>query len=233
MSVLCSLTQISAHLLEIMKEHPPVLELFRSVELTDGESEKIDNIYGLPSNYIHLLNEVLAEPTQAAGQLTLWDLEEAENWRQEYPEEYERIKSKFYQILIEGKTALILDLGKAWDAIGYIFRGGVCPSSQPLLVNQTADGDPRIEVICGGANFEIEIRYLEHFEVQEIANSLASVSESFIRRRFEQGRREQPDLYRSSWAEEAYEGCLRYCTKVQEFYIDAAKKSNGILINLG
>lgn len=233
MSVLCSLTQISSHLLSRITENPSVLELFRSVGPIDSEEIKIDNIYGLSTEYIQLLSEVLAEPDQAVGQLTLWDIEEAESWRREYTEEYKLIKSEFYKILIEGKTAPILDLGKTWDAIGYIFRGGVYSEPQPFLVDQTVDKEIRVETVFGGKNIEVETRYHENPEVQMIANALSNFSEEVIRKRFEQGQREQPNLYRYNWSEEAYEGCLSYCTKVKDFYINAANQASGILICLG
>jgi hypothetical protein len=232
MSVLCSFTQVPPHLLQKIQKSLPVLELFRIGEPMDSESEKIGSIQGLSSSYNQLLCEVLVEPEQAIGQLTLWDLQKAVSWKHEYPKEYELLRSEFYQILIEGKTTSDLDLGKSWDAIGYIFRGDVYSGSQPFLVDQTSE-EARVEVVFGGRRIDEGIRYLESTEVREIADVLSSFSTELIRKRFEQGQLVRPKLYRYNWSEEAYEFYLRYCHEVKNFYADAANLGKGILVDFG
>lgn len=233
MSVLCSFTQVSAHLLQRIKESLPALELFQIGEPMDSESEKIENIQGLLSGYSQLLRDVLVEPEQAIGQLTLWDLQQAEIWKREYSREYELLKSDFYQILIEGKTASALDLGESWDAIGYVFRGDAYSESQSFLVDRTTSGEARVEVVFCGEDIDEGIRCLESAEVREMANVLSDFSKELIRKRFEQGQNVQPNLYRYNWSEEAYEWHLTYCTRVKEFYVDAANQGKGILIYFG
>jgi Domain of unknown function (DUF1877) len=232
MSVLCSLTQISSDLLLKIREMPSVLELFRVIEPIDSEERKIDNVYGLSSEHNYLLSEILSEPEQAIGQLTLRDLEEVELWKGEYPDDYQSLKSEVYQILTEGKRTPILDLMKGWDAVGYIFRGDTYSESQSFLANGSNE-ETRIEVIFGGKSLDEDTRYLESAEVQEIASALCRFSENIIRKRFEQGRNMQPTLYHWDWLEESYGYLLNRCVEVQNFYTDAAEQAKGILISLG
>jgi Domain of unknown function (DUF1877) len=234
MSVLCSLTQISPYLLNIIQAMPSVFELFWSVESIDSE-DIIDNIYGLSSKYPHLLREILPEPEQAIGIFTLWDIKEIENWRVEYTEDFQLIKSEIYQIVIEGKTTPRLDLGKSWDAVGYIFRASFDYKDKSFLIDETTTKEVRVEVILGGKNLtdDVDIRYFESMKVQEIADSLSKFSNDTIQRRFQQMQSEQYNTYQYRWSKNGYEGLLSICNAVKDFCQDAAKRGNGILIDLG
>jgi hypothetical protein len=211
MSVLFSLKQVSTHLLQKIIETPEVLKLFENVLPIDSDEEKIASIHELSPEYVQLLNEILLVPEQAIGQVTLWDLEEVDHWRGKYFKEYQLLKSEIYPVLIEGKTAPVLDLGKSWDALGYIFKGhALYSSSQSCLVEGTGR-DTTVEVILGGKHLNEWTRYLESAQITEIANALSHISEEVIRHRFEQGRSLKPNLYRYNWSEDAYASCLKCC----------------------
>jgi Domain of unknown function (DUF1877) len=233
MSVLCSLKQVSTDLLQKIIETPALLELFENVIPIDSEEEKIENIHELSPEYVQLLEEIWLAPEQAIGQLTLWDLEEVDHWRGNYPEEYQLLKSEIYSIMIEGKTAPVLELGQSWDALGYIFRGRALYSSTQSCLVEGMGRDTTVEVILGGKHLNEWTRYLESIQIREIATALFHISEEVIRHRFEQGRNANPNLYRYNWSEDAYASCLKCCLELKNFYLDAAYQTKGILINLG
>jgi hypothetical protein len=68
-------------------------------------------------------------------------------------------------------------------------------------------------------------------EVQIVAEGLSRISETVIQYRIQHGATFRAKLY-SFWAEEDYEELLDFCSDVKEFYSDAARRGNAVLINI-
>jgi hypothetical protein len=230
MSITGLLTQISSYTLAKVNETRSLLDLFQDISSVD-EAPKIDNLYGLSSERMSLLREILPDPEQVVGEWTLWDFVTLEEWKADYPEDFDALKSDLYQIIVEGRVAPSLDLGKGWHVISYIFTGSLSMEILPFLVDETEDNLKVNAILCGQPlDEDSHLRYLGVAEVREISEALSRLSDELIRQRFDQKMSVQPDTY--LWMDETYEEVLYLCREVQAFYNSAANRDNAMLMSI-
>jgi Domain of unknown function (DUF1877) len=230
MSITGLLKQISSHTLERVNETRSLLDLFQGIAPVD-EAPKIDNLYGLSSERISLLREILSDPEQVVGEWTLWDFVTLENWKADYPEDFDALKADLYQIVVEGKVASSLDLGKGWHVISYIFTGSSSMEILPFLVDETEDNLKVNAILCGQPlDGDGSLRYLKTAEVQELSEALSRLSDELIHQRIDEKMSAQPNTY--LWMGESDEEVLYLCREVQEFYNSAANRGNAMLISI-
>jgi hypothetical protein len=230
MSITGSLTQISASLLEKVKETPSSLDVFWRVSPIDDKEPKIDNIQGLSSEHLAMLHEILSNPEEVVNQWTLQDIRTLEYWKADYSADYKHLRADVYRLVTEGKTTPSIDLFQDWHLLSYIFRNDTSMEVQPFLVAEEGE-DLRVNAVLCGQPIDEVTRYLETEQVQTVTEGLLRISETTIKHRIQQGATLQAKLY-SFWAEEDYEELLEFCKVVKEFYSDAANRGNAVLIQI-
>jgi Domain of unknown function (DUF1877) len=229
MSITGFLQQISASTLEKVNEYPSLLDLLQEVEHVD-EAVTIDNLYGISSERMSLLLEIMPNPEQILGDWTLRDFTILEDWKIDYLEDFNDLNEDLYQIFTEFKVAQRLDLGKGWSIISYIFTGSSSMEILPFLVDET-DNEIRVNAILCGKSLDEDgyFRYLEATQVRDMSGALSRISDDVIRRRLEKIS-VQPTPY--FWPEEGLEELLNFCSDVREFYNSAENQHNAVLISI-
>jgi hypothetical protein len=134
MSITGSLTQISAYLLEKVKETPSSLDVFWRVSPVDSEEPRVDNIQELSSEHLAILHGILSNPQQVVDQWTLQDITTLEYWKFEHSTDYKYLIADLYRLVTEGKTTPSIDLHQDWHLLSYIFRNDASMEVQPFLV---------------------------------------------------------------------------------------------------
>lgn len=234
MSITGLLTQISPQILTSIHETPSLLDLFDGVDRID-EEPKIDNLYGLSSEQINLLREMFPNPEQVVGEWTLHDFMTLEDWKSDYPEDFNHLKSELGQIIIESKASPFLDLGREWHFISYIFTGSGSMEILPFLIDETGDG-LRVNAILCGQKLDEEADhsyYLDTSQVQDIAEALSRIPQEAIRQRIQdlQEARSQ-HIYSFTYSQESVDDLLEFCLEVKDFYTDAMNRENAMLISI-
>ena len=124
---------------------------------------------------------------------------------------------------------LYLDIDKAWHAIHFLLTGDTWGGEPPLF-----------NAVLGGTELGAEdvghgpARFLTLAEVQDVASALSEISETDLRNRYNASALSAADIYPGGWedVEGSLEYLLPYYTKLVEFFSEAAKHGDAMLIYL-
>ncbi|MDC0833635.1 hypothetical protein CKA32_006603 [Geitlerinema sp. FC II] len=205
MGITVSYRRISkAQFLEIQANSQLALEFFY------GESGKIDR-----SELLDLLLDLLISETLPS------------EFSNEIKSSLSKQSSVYQDNFDLNKTWLSIE--KEWQAIHYLLTGEVA-------CDRSSAEPPLNQVIFGGTETEFEatygyVRYFTPDEVKEIAIAIAQLPEIDLRIRFNE--REDLELYAQSdkWDEEDWEFLKRTLKYIHDFFAEAAKNNEIVLIS--
>ncbi|WP_246021820.1 YfbM family protein [Paenibacillus zeisoli] len=119
-----------------------------------------------------------------------------------------------------------LDLDKSWHAIHYLLNGSAWEGEPPLF-----------NVIFGGQEVGEDLgygktRYLTKKEVQEVALTLVNITEEDLKERFDAAAMNELEIYPSNdWSsEEEVDYVLSYYASLKEYYMEAVRQGNAMLL---
>jgi hypothetical protein len=125
MSVTAWIAQVSAYGLEVVKQD---LAVFESVILLltpkNSDIPLILNLSELTSKQIELLEEITSDASKVCSYWTVSDIEVLKELKQNFPQNYERLRTSLYSIVANEKNCSYFDFGKSWDWVSYILRDG-------------------------------------------------------------------------------------------------------------
>ncbi|MDP3724332.1 MAG: YfbM family protein [bacterium] len=134
------------------------------------------------------------------------------------------------RILLEEKNDVQLDIDKSWDGIHFLLTG-------EIIGEKVDQSDPRTWIIFGWGEWGPEVGYgpsrvVPPKEVAQLAKFLSTLNDEDLRKRFDPVKMNKLGLYPGGiWDEESVlDWLMDHYHKVKDFYIDAAKKGNGVLI---
>lgn len=225
MGIQGKLKQISPYLLEKLKKYPDFITVFDYAERLPESNywQKYQN-----ANIPAWLTDIIAEQKKLA-------LDTLEELKHAKPEEYKSIEPDIPTILEEGKLER-LDLDKAWHTVSFLLTGYQEMSIMPFLVSiNDSDNLPSVNTVLCGMETKCHAtygfyRYLMPDEVKQVSEALLNVSEENIRIRFDRGVKTKIDVYATGWDEDDFEFGLEDCDRLINYYQDAAKKENAMLI---
>lgn len=120
-----------------------------------------------------------------------------------------------------------LDLDKAWHGIHFLLNDDVWGGNEPLRF-----------VVMGREEIGEDIgygptRYLTSSEVKDISRTLSKISIESLIKKFDAERFKKADIYPSIWEEEdAIDYLMEYYKELVDYYNDAAKNNNVMLVYL-
>ncbi|WP_433946964.1 YfbM family protein [Paenibacillus sp. SN-8-1] len=119
-----------------------------------------------------------------------------------------------------------LDLDKSWHAIHFLLNGSAWEGEAPLF-----------NVILGGTEVGEDLgygktRYLTNKEVQEVALTLVNITEEDLKQRFDAAVMNELEIYPSQdWSQdEEMEYVLFYYSELKEYYMEAVRQGNAMLL---
>lgn len=145
-------------------------------------------------------------------------------------ERLERIKSGEENLMdiifAEDREVGSLDIDKAWHAIHFILNGSAWEGELPL-VNTILGGTEIGEDIGFGP-----VRYLTNEEVRCVALSLSNLSEKELKNRFDPDKMNELEIYPAlDWNNQGDpEYVFTYLEQVINYYLDASRKNNAMLL---
>lgn len=126
----------------------------------------------------------------------------------------------------ENHEADALDIDKAWHAIHFILNGSAWEGELPLF-----------NTILGGAELGEDlgvgpVRYLTDEEVKCVALSLSNLSEQELKSRFDPDMMNALEIYPAlDWnRQDEPEYVFAYLEQVIDYYLDASRKNNAMLL---
>jgi hypothetical protein len=228
MSIDMEFKQISFHLLEKLKENPFAINVFIYAEYSERVTQEND-LQELSDEYANFSREDLDEEEDDRRQFWKWILDNLEK----HPEQYRRIKEEIPKIIAEGKTAITLEIYGGWRIIHFLLTRESSLTALPFLVDENSQGEDftRVNAVMGGTETLCDstynyVRYLTPDEVNKIAKALSKISEENLRQRaIKSG-------ILKSGTDKDFDYILKEYNLIVEFYKDAVKKENAMLLYL-
>ncbi|USB32988.1 YfbM family protein [Paenibacillus sp. YPG26] len=119
-----------------------------------------------------------------------------------------------------------LDLDKSWHAIHFLLNGSAWEGEAPLF-----------NVILGGKEVGEDLgygktRYLTNKEVQEVTLTLVNITEEDLKQRFDAAVMNELEIYPfDDWSgDEEMDYVLSYYTDLKEYYMEAVRQGNAMLL---
>lgn len=122
------------------------------------------------------------------------------------------------------------DLDKAWDGIRYLLTGSSLEESEahPTLLSRAVMGGTKIGEDIGYG----PMSYLTPEEVQEISCALSKISPEELSKKFDVALMNEKKIYPGPFDEKDTEYVAGYYEVMRDYYKDAAKRKNGLLVAL-
>ncbi|MEH2066278.1 MAG: YfbM family protein [Nostoc sp.] len=162
-----------------------------------------------------------------------------------YYKEFDEIKADIPLVIAEGRNEE-LDIDKAWHIMHFILTNDSSWKALqlPFLVyeNSDSDGLSLVNAVMGGTPIEeydrdfTPVRYLTNDEVKQVAEALPGITKADLKKRLNQAIILNIDIYKYTvWLgedDELLEDLIAIKQEITEYYQDAAKKGNAMLLYL-
>lgn len=227
MSVTGELHQLSPYVLENIKEYPLIIDILIAAE----DISRSSDIYQATREIFIEAEENchLSDRDQEDGKYFISNI-------------FEKIRDDISLILADGNNETFF-LGRSWEIIHY-FIAGELENDFSLISKKEVKGNHLLLVnpVWGGTEIESEDyafdRYLTADEVKQIAEALLSISKQDFRERLKiinrlavKQSKARSYFYNLDAQKESY--FWSFYSQFLDYYQDAAKKGNAMLINIG
>ncbi|WP_332856091.1 YfbM family protein [Duganella sp. S19_KUP01_CR8] len=121
-----------------------------------------------------------------------------------------------------------IDVDKAWHAIHYMLNGAAGPE-EGQLAPAIFGGEPVGEEMDYGP-----ARILSPEDTRAVAATLATIDEAAMRARYAPEAMAEAQIYPDTWLgdDEALDYVIHYYLRMAQFYADAAKRGDGVVLFL-